>query len=265
MHFTNLLWTAIICTCVISPLWADEPSTAKEELQALIKEQQETEEAFRKAYDTAKSDDDRQRVLKEFAPRASPNSDYYAKKFLTLIRNHPKDPATLEAFRRMLTIMGYSPETAQALKLVMRDWMDDERLADVCQTLSHSSSNAGDTLLRTAIEKSPHRSVQGYARFALALSLKKRAERMANQRQMDRDPFERESAKLLQQVIDRYSDLKKHNTTLGKAAEPELFELRNLAIGKIPPELEAEDLDGKPMKLSDYRGKVVLLDFWGSW
>ena len=31
------------------------------------------------------------------------------------------------------------------------------------------------------------------------------------------------------------------------------------------PEIEAEDLDGVSFKLSDYRGKVVVLDFWGNW
>ena len=29
--------------------------------------------------------------------------------------------------------------------------------------------------------------------------------------------------------------------------------------------VSGEDLDGKPFKLSEYRGKVVLLDFWGHW
>ena len=45
-------------------------------------------------------------------------------------------------------------------------------------------------------------------------------------------------------------------------AKPELDELRRLTIGKVAPEIEGEDLDGQPMKLSSYRGKVVVLTFW---
>jgi hypothetical protein len=37
-----------------------------------------------------------------------------------------------------------------------------------------------------------------------------------------------------------------------------------LPVGSAGPEIEGEDLDGKAFKLSDYRGKVVLLDFWSS-
>jgi cytochrome oxidase Cu insertion factor (SCO1/SenC/PrrC family) len=37
------------------------------------------------------------------------------------------------------------------------------------------------------------------------------------------------------------------------------------AVGKRAPEITGEDIDGKKFKLSDYRGKVVLLDFWGNW
>ena len=39
----------------------------------------------------------------------------------------------------------------------------------------------------------------------------------------------------------------------------------NLAVGKPAPEIEGVDVDGKPLKLSDYKGKVVVLVFWGSW
>jgi peroxiredoxin len=41
--------------------------------------------------------------------------------------------------------------------------------------------------------------------------------------------------------------------------------LRVLAPGKPAPEIDGEDTDGKPLKLSEYRGKLVLLVFWASW
>ncbi len=36
-------------------------------------------------------------------------------------------------------------------------------------------------------------------------------------------------------------------------------------IGEEAPEIEGVDLDGVEFKLSDYRGKVVMLDFYGDW
>ncbi|MCC7015225.1 MAG: redoxin domain-containing protein [Planctomycetes bacterium] len=36
-------------------------------------------------------------------------------------------------------------------------------------------------------------------------------------------------------------------------------------VGGTPPDFEATDPDGTKFKLSDYRGKVVMLDFWGFW
>lgn len=38
-----------------------------------------------------------------------------------------------------------------------------------------------------------------------------------------------------------------------------------LEVGMVAPEIEGEDIDGQVFKLSDYRGKVVVLDFWGDW
>ncbi len=36
-------------------------------------------------------------------------------------------------------------------------------------------------------------------------------------------------------------------------------------VGDMAPDFEAAGLDGTAFKLSDYRGKVVLLDFWATW
>jgi cytochrome oxidase Cu insertion factor (SCO1/SenC/PrrC family) len=55
---------------------------------------------------------------------------------------------------------------------------------------------------------------------------------------------------------------------LGDKAAGELTRIRNvpnLKVGKTAPDIAGKDLDGKPFKLSDYRGKVVVLDFWGHW
>jgi cytochrome c biogenesis protein CcmG/thiol:disulfide interchange protein DsbE len=36
-------------------------------------------------------------------------------------------------------------------------------------------------------------------------------------------------------------------------------------IGKVAPDFALVDLDEKPIRLSDFRGKVVFLNFWATW
>lgn len=51
----------------------------------------------------------------------------------------------------------------------------------------------------------------------------------------------------------------------GDVVAGKLRAMNELVIGKVAPQIEGTDLDGQPFKLSDYRGKIVVLDFWGNW
>ncbi|HEV3142978.1 MAG TPA: SUMF1/EgtB/PvdO family nonheme iron enzyme, partial [Gemmataceae bacterium] len=53
--------------------------------------------------------------------------------------------------------------------------------------------------------------------------------------------------------------------TMLRREESEPLPAERLAVGQVAPEIDAEDIDGTRFKLSDYRGKVVVLCFWGDW
>jgi thiol-disulfide isomerase/thioredoxin len=67
--------------------------------------------------------------------------------------------------------------------------------------------------------------------------------------------------KLLKQQVDRVA-LQKKNVP---QEEPEQQGGGIIAIGKMAPEISMPDPSGKVRKLSDLKGKVVLIDFWASW
>ena len=52
---------------------------------------------------------------------------------------------------------------------------------------------------------------------------------------------------------------------LKKLAEQNLFALKSFSLGRKAPEIEAEGVDGKKLKLSDGKGRVCVLIFWASW
>ncbi len=80
----------------------------------------------------------------------------------------------------------------------------------------------------------------------------------------DEGALNNEIEKLLITCRDKYADVKKGRNAIGKLAASKL-NLSNLKVGKIAPDIVGKDLDGVEFKLSDYRGKVVMIDFWGDW
>src|SRR5262249_45035233 len=103
------------------------------------------------------------------------------------------------------------------------------------------------------------------ASYALALSLARQAEQTRATRSSDADALSKKAEEQLEQLVKSYASITLGQTTLGEAAKEKLYELRHLTVGRTAPEIDGEDLDGQRFKVSDYRGKVVVLDFWANW
>jgi hypothetical protein len=106
--------------------------------------------------------------------------------------------------------------------------------------------------------------------MALAWQAKKKFAETEDKKTPEVEALVAKAEQAFEAVIRDYADCprllrEKNRRTLGQEAEQELYELRNLRVGKAAPEIEGEDVDGQPFKLSDYRGKVVVIDFWGDW
>jgi peroxiredoxin len=128
-------------------------------------------------------------------------------------------------------------------------------------------------LLKAVAANNTDRAARGQAMMGLAWQAKRAFVYASYKGNPQAAEYRAEAERALESVVRDYDDClylgmnkgKPSKSTLGKLARAELFELRNLQPGKPAPEIEAEDLDGVKFKLSDYRGRVVLLVFWGGW
>jgi len=113
-------------------------------------------------------------------------------------------------------------------------------------------------LLALVREKSPHKSAQAAATFSLALQY------------MSSEASAQEQAQvraLLGEFSSRFSSERpaRGRKSYAELAVGHLFEFEHLQVGMLAPDEEALDVDGVKFKLSDFRGKVTVVDFWGYW
>jgi len=166
------------------------------------------------------------------------------------------DPAKVEAEGKKLNKL-FAEKYVGELK--------PDALAQFCQRLAFSPDKDSEALLRK-LQSHDKKEVKGVALFTLAQVLKQRADSKADSDVKAAEKLRKEAEKLFEEAAEKYADVSAgYRGSVGEAAKKELYEIRNLAVGRPAPEVEGVDQDGKKFKLSDYKGKVVLFDFWSQY
>jgi hypothetical protein len=278
----------------------DKLATPAEQYKALLKESQDRYNASHKEYVASAPKggmpSDERRT--GFVGRAYRIKHEQASKFVALAEKYPKDPIALdvliEAVWQVNTVpwpvelVGRDEARPRAFALLQRDHLLSDRLGPLCERISYGLCSEYESFLRAVLEKNPKKEIQAEASLALAHYLNNRSQRLdlvleqpglakefadlygkeylERLRREDRTLPIREAESLFEKATRDYGDIKlSGGGTVNEKGKAELFEIRHLTIGKVAPDIEAEDQDGLRFKLSDYRGKVVLIDFWSEY
>lgn len=179
---------------------------------------------------------------------------------LKRIETDLKEQEAGDLLSNLAMVRGNPSLSKKATGLLLDHFPDHKGVENVCRMLGFSGDSGSETL-RMILEKSKNQGVKATASITLAKVLASQADQAADKPE-EAEKLVQEAEKILEVVINNYA---KDDETRLKNAKKELKALQSLRVGKPAPEIATDDLDGKAFKLSDYRGKVVLLDFWGNW
>jgi len=278
----------------------EKPLSPSEQYRAILKDSQDRSSASHKEFVASapggSMPSDEQRMA--FVGRAYRIKYEQAPKLVALAERHPKDPFALDALIEAVwqvngtpwpvELVGRDEARPRAFALLERDHLRSDRLGPLCERISYGLCAEYETFLRAVLEENPHEQVRAQACLALARFLSNRSlrldvvlgdpklarefadlygkEYLEGLLRQDLAEGVREAEALLTRAARDYGDVRlSDGETVAQKAEPELFGIRHLSVGKVAPEIEGVDQDGVRFKLSDYRGKVVLLDFWSEY
>lgn len=178
----------------------------------------------------------------------------YAPRFLAAAQRVHGTAAAVPLLQWVALHGGLAKETGTAIEALLADHLTDPALASVADRLPHLITYGTVTAepLQRLLAASLHPEVEARARFASASLTFARLD------------ASREELMTARENLGKAFDLTKDKALAARATSMATDD-RSLAVGSVGPEIAGFDLDGAPFRLSDYRGKVVVLDFWGDW
>lgn len=245
LRFILAMMALLVCSPL--PSFAADQVSAAAQLKELKADYDAAVQKFQKAYAEAKTDAEREKISVPY-----PQPDAYADRFIAIADKAPKSDIEREAMIWIVQKTYYSPKAEKAIERLQANHVKSADLGPALQMLGYSQAKNATDFLKAIIRDNPHKSLQAQATYTLGYLLNSR----------DGEKNRAEVEKLFETVR---SDFKDVEPELVKRAESELYEIRNLAIGQVAPEIKGADVDGKQFALSEYRGRVVVLDFWGDW
>jgi hypothetical protein len=155
----------------------------------------------------------------------------------------------------------YMPVGMKAAEQFIQSHVNHLAIDRVCSALARArDSQKASELLRQVIEKAKSDTAHRAATLSLAQALVKRTNELGdNMEECEKTAAEAEH------YFEKAIGILGKNPEMQEPIKAELAQFRKLRVGKTAPEITAPDLDKKEFNLTDYRGKVVLLDFWGHW
>jgi thiol-disulfide isomerase/thioredoxin len=214
----------------------------------------------------------RTRADKKRAESQKPDLEAFTKKFVQLAQRRRDSAAATDALVWLLT--NCDPQRMgpwargmrkQAVQLLERDHFRKAEFANVCVQFVRTPVPEAEKLLRAAVDRHERQEVRGLAGLALASSLAAAGQRLRPSNPAKAEEALRQADKEFDRVAKEYGTVTYGHSTLAEIARYQQQEVKHLGVGCVAQEIEGADLDAKPLKLSDYRGKVVVLDFWADW
>ena len=187
----------------------------------------------------------------------SRKNDVEAMTVLDLVAGNLKEEGVTQVIEWVIE-NGYAQERKKVGDLIWSLPKNDQLMVKYVQILSFYGEREQ---LEAVIKKLPNGNVNQKARFRLALLVAEDAQR-------DLTLTDTQRAKENQTVVSILDKLRKEDDLdelLQRWIKDLRYKVTHLVVGCEAPEIEGFDQDGKKFRLSDYRGKVVLLPFWGIW